>query len=228
MYGEPCRVLRCVRQGFLYLALERGLVIFCSAWHSHCSRGWVRIPEVTILRERQTPVQRKVITAMRACTFALLGLALLPCVLGCSFNDYYTFANTRKLLESNAPGITKVGFAPVIAVQETIVSPVTIYLDTANYTTDKDHVYLSYLGMQTVIASDMHGVYKALASLMILPVDSIWFPIAGTVDTIWAINTMEGKESDAPKQSGKSGAPRGRDVRTHDDPHGRKVLGRGW
>lgn len=61
-------------------------------------------------------------------------------------------------------------------------------MDAPGYSSEKDHVYLSYLGMQTLVASDMHGLYKFIATLMILPVDTVWFPVAGAVDTIYVIN----------------------------------------
>lgn len=107
---------------------------------------------------------------------------------GCSFDNYHTFSNTRKLLESDVPGITKIGFGPIVAVQEAQVTPVTIYLDATEYAERNQDVYHSYLGMQTLIDSPMHGVYKALASLVIIPVDSSRFPVAGTIDTLRVIN----------------------------------------
>ncbi len=64
----------------------------------------------------------------------------------------------------------------------------TSYMDAPKYSRDKDHIYLSYVGMQTIIHSNMHGLYKFMAALMILPVDTVWFPVAGAVDTIYVIN----------------------------------------
>lgn len=113
---------------------------------------------------------------------------LLVSVSGCAHGDYYTFANTRKLLESDALAITKIAFVVPLAISETVITPATSYMDAVEYSSEKDHVYLSYLGMQTLVNSEMHGLYKLMAGTVILPVDTLWFPVAGTVDTAYAIN----------------------------------------
>ncbi len=125
---------------------------------------------------------------MRFLSLATIGLLLFPAGFGCAHNGYYTFANTRKLMESNALGITKVVFSVPLAISETVITPATTYMDAPKYSSEREHVYLSYLGMQTLIDSKMHGLYKFMAALMILPVDTAWFPVAGAVDTISVIN----------------------------------------
>ncbi len=80
--------------------------------------------------------------------------------------------------------------------------------------------------MQTVIDSEMHGVYKTLASLVIVPVDSVWFPVAGAVDTIRVINK---EETELVTPSGPRGAtPPAPDALTYGDPQPEPTVGRGW
>ena len=125
---------------------------------------------------------------MRFLSLTTMGLLLFSAGFGCAHNGYYTFANTRKLMESNALGITKVFFSTPLAAAEAVSTPATIYMDAPKYSSEREQVYLSYLGMQTLIDSKMHGLYKFMAALMILPIDTAWFPVAGAVDTIYVIN----------------------------------------
>ncbi len=138
---------------------------------------------------------------MRFLFLTTIGLLLFAAGFGCAYNDHYTFANTRKLLESDAPGITKVAFAAPLAITDAVMTPATSYMDAPKYTSDKDHVYLSYLGMQTLVDSNMHGMYKFMAALMILPVDTVWFPVAGAVDTIYVINQPRAAKPEEEKQA---------------------------
>ncbi len=124
---------------------------------------------------------------MKILSLTTIGL-LLVAGFGCAYDGHYTFANTRKFLESDALGITKVAFAAPLAISDAVMTPATSYMDAPKYSRDKDHVYLSYVGMQTLIDSNMHGLCKFMAALMILPVDTAWFPVAGAVDTIYVIN----------------------------------------
>ena len=99
----------------------------------------------------------------RSAVAALLSLALLAP--GCAYKDQYTFAYTRKLMDSDAPGVTKVVFAPLIGVFECVYSPVSSYLDSTDYAAkQQEHVYLSYLGAQTLYCSNLHAAYKFFGS----------------------------------------------------------------
>ena len=133
---------------------------------------------------------------MRLFSRTTIGVLLFSAGFGCAHNGYYTFANTRKFMESNALAITKVVFSAPLTAVEAVSTPATIYMDAPKYSSEREHVYLSYLGMQTLTDSDMHGLYKFMAALMILPIDTAWFPVAGTVDTIYAINRPPPAEPD--------------------------------
>ena len=126
-------------------------------------------------------------------------LVLLGATVGCSYSGYHTFANTRKLLESDALSVTKVGFAPFVGASDMVASPLTTYMDAAENSLD-GNVYLSYLGMQTLIRAEMHPLYKLMAGIMIFPMDTAWFPVAGTVDTIRVLNGPGGVAEDEPAE----------------------------
>ena len=138
---------------------------------------------------------------MRFLFLTTIGFLLFAAGFGCAYDGHYTFANTRKFLESDAPGITKVAFSAPLAVSDAVMTPATSYMDAPKYSRDKDHLYLSYLGMQTLIDSNMHGMYKFMAALMILPVDTVWFPVAGVVDTIYVINQPPAAKPEEEKQA---------------------------
>ena len=142
---------------------------------------------------------------------AALGLALLLSS-GCAYDNYYSFANTRKLVDSDAPQVTKAVFAPMTLLFEGMYSPITAWMDAQNYAKDKEHekehVYLSYIGAKSLYDSDMHVMYKIAGSFMVLPIDTVWFPVAGVIDTVYALSDhdtdAEGpeKDADAPEQKG--------------------------
>ena len=129
----------------------------------------------------------------------LICLALLATTCGCTHTGYATFANTRKLLESEALGVTKVGFAPFVGAVDMVATPLTTYLDAAQAPRDEGHVYVSYLGMQTIVRAEMNPLYKLLAGFMILPVDTVWFPVGGTIDTIYAVNADAPEKEEIPE-----------------------------
>ncbi len=134
---------------------------------------------------------------MKFIIIALICVLLVASV-GCTYGRYYTFANSRKLMESNAPNVTKVCFVVFVLIAETLWSPVTVYIDSGDYMEDKDHVYLSYIGMQTLLGSDMPVFYKVMGSILTAPIDTVWFPVAGTIDTFYALSRDEsgGSEDD--------------------------------
>ena len=135
---------------------------------------------------------------MRFRTFAGLSLALLLCS-GCAYKNQYTFANTRKLIDSDAPMATKSFFAPLVCLGEGIWAPVAAYIDAKDYATGIDHVYLSYIGTRTLLDQDMNPIYKFVGGWFVAAVDTAWFPVAGTMDTFYALTRKETlpEESDA-------------------------------
>lgn len=124
------------------------------------------------------------------------GLALLVFLLaGCAnynpkYENYYTYAQTRKVVDSPTLPVYKTVFAPIIFIPETLASPVTAYMDSSIHPPESrdGHVYLSYIGLKTMSramddpsAGPIMGVALGLVTL----VDTIWFPVAGTMDTIY-------------------------------------------
>ena len=119
---------------------------------------------------------------MRLRTSAVLSLVLILSA-GCAYKNQYTFAATRKLLDSEIPTVTKAVFAPLVCLGEGIWAPVASYIDASNESEDVDHVYLSYIGTRTLIGQDLNPIYKFVGGLFVAVVDTVWFPIGGTMDT---------------------------------------------
>ncbi len=120
--------------------------------------------------------------------------AVFACVCaGCASVNYeekYTFGPTRKLMDSGAPGAAKKVFSPLVFIPDTISVPITAYRDAAAKPPEAKggHVYLSYIGTRTTMYSDLKPVYKWTGGVVIAIVDTLWFPVAGLVDTIYAVN----------------------------------------
>ena len=128
---------------------------------------------------------------LHRCVTLSLCIVLLSTTIGCAYRGTYTFANTRKLLESDALVVVKVSASPFVSSYDMVVAPITIYMDAAE-NTGEDYKPLSYLGLQTIVASDMHSLYKLMAGIMIFPVDTAMFPITGTLDTFHVLNSPAG------------------------------------
>ena len=144
-------------------------------------------------------------------TTAALSLVLLLSS-SCAYKNQYTFANTRKLLDSDAPTMTKAFFAPLVCLGEGVWAPVASYIDAKHNATDEDHVYLSYIGTRTLITQDMNPVYKFVGGLFVATVDTLWFPIGGTMDTYYVLTQSEpatepqtGPSTDPQTRPGQSG-----------------------
>jgi hypothetical protein len=110
---------------------------------------------------------------------------------GCaSYMDYYTYSSTRKFVDSGTPDVTKVVCSPLVFIPDTIGSPFALYKDAlAGHAPESKggHVYLSYIGLRTLLASDMTSVYQWVGGTMVCITDTLWFPIAGIADTIYAV-----------------------------------------
>ena len=115
-------------------------------------------------------------------------------LLGCqTYDGNYSFANFRTLVHSDAPLPAKIAGAPFLLIPETLLSPVTAYLDAADHPPSTNgHVHWSYLGTRTLMYADMHDVTKLFGVLLTAAVDTIWFPITGTVDIIHSLGSGEG------------------------------------
>ncbi len=127
---------------------------------------------------------------MRLGTTAVLSLVLVLSS-GCAYKNQYTFANTRKLLDSDAPTMTKAVFAPLVCLGEGVWAPVASYIDAKHNARDENHVYLSYIGTRTLITQDMNPIYKFVGGLFVAFVDTLWFPVGGTLDTYYVLTQSE-------------------------------------
>ncbi len=127
---------------------------------------------------------------MRLGTTAVLSLVLVLSS-GCAYKNQYTFANTRKLLDSDAPTMTKAVFAPLVCLGEGVWAPVASYIDAKHNARDENHVYLSYIGTRTLITQDMNPIYKFVGGLFVATVDTVWFPVGGTMDTYYVLTQSE-------------------------------------
>ncbi|MHC4516043.1 MAG: hypothetical protein ACYS5W_20425, partial [Planctomycetota bacterium] len=83
-------------------------------------------------------------------------------------------------------------FAPLVCLGEGIWAPAAAYIDARNNAREVHHVYLSYIGTRTLFDQDMNVFYKILGSVFVASVDTIWFPIGGTMDTFYALTRSEG------------------------------------
>ena len=130
---------------------------------------------------------------------AIAGMWLLL-VCGCAsynpkYESYCTYANTRKLVDVDQYPAYKIAWAPLMFIPETIASPVTCYIDAANNPpVSKDqHVYLTYVGFRTIrnaMALNDNKVRKPVMCValgLIAVVDTVWFPVAGLIDTTWIV-----------------------------------------
>lgn len=141
---------------------------------------------------------------MKACRGRHLLVACVAVALsGCAnynpkYNGYYSFAQTRKIVDSKTYPVFKMVFAPLIFIPETVASPVTAYMDSAQHPPESDdgHVYLSYVGFRTMRnaqeTSAAHGTLFVAQSLVTI-VDTLWFPVAGVMDTAY-IMTLDNPE----------------------------------
>jgi hypothetical protein len=111
---------------------------------------------------------------------------------GCAYKNQYTFSATRKLLDSDAPTATKAVFAPLVCLGEGVWAPVASYIDAKRDAKDADHVYLSYIGTRTLIGQDLNPIFKFVGGIFVATVDTIWFPIGGTMDTYYALTQPTG------------------------------------
>ena len=114
-------------------------------------------------------------------------IALLAAVSsGCSYNDHFAFAGTRKLMDSEAPGITKAVFSPFTLVVDAAVSPVTCYVDAVN-PRPNTRLWASFCGTQHLAEAPVHEFptfYKYLSGVFVFPIDLALFPFTGAVDTV--------------------------------------------
>ena len=115
------------------------------------------------------------------------------------YRGYCTYAATRKLLEDeSAIVVTKAIGAPFLSIPETLYSPVTAYIDSSKHpprSKRDNHVYLSYIGLRTIKNSDLPTPYKAFSGAFSTIIDTMWFPIAATVDVIYSINRDPSKHN---------------------------------
>lgn len=117
-------------------------------------------------------------------------LVLLIAGPGCAaYQGNYSFATTRKFLNSDVPSVTKAAFSPLVIVVEWFASPVTAYMDAFHQAKQEEgHVYLSYIGVRTLSQSHrLDPPYKIFAGILVAPIDTLCFPIAGTIDTIYVL-----------------------------------------
>jgi len=136
---------------------------------------------------------------------------LLLLICGCAsynpkYQSYYTYAQTRKIVDTPTYPAFKVVWAPLMFVPETIVSPVTSYMDAANHPPESQdkHVYMTYVGYRTMrnamaLNDDKVGkpvMYVAWGFITL--VDTVWFPVAGLIDTTWIITRPSPEETFAP------------------------------
>lgn len=123
---------------------------------------------------------------------SLLALAACLATTGCSYKGAMTYGPTRKLLESDAPGATKVGMAPFLLITDSVLAPVTAYIDAGQGVGRKEsasgHVYWSFIGARTLINSDIDDPLKIPGVLFTFPVDLVWFPISGVADTAYVLS----------------------------------------
>jgi hypothetical protein len=109
---------------------------------------------------------------------------------GCATHlDYFAYSNTRKFMDSGAPGITKGVCAPLVFLPDTIGAPFACYKDALNHAPESKggHVYLSYVGFRTLMQSDLGTGYKWVGGTMVAITDTIWFPVSGLTDLIYAV-----------------------------------------
>jgi hypothetical protein len=109
---------------------------------------------------------------------------------GCAtYEGYTTYGSTRKLLNSKAPTVAKAAFSPIVFIPDTVVSPFTSYLDSVAHAPESSdsHVYLSYVGLRTMKRCNIDSPLMVLAGAMVMIVDTVWFPIAGSVDTVYVL-----------------------------------------
>ena len=109
---------------------------------------------------------------------------------GCATHlDYYTYSNTRKFLDSGVPGITKGVCSPLVFLPDTVGAPFALYKDALVHAPESKggHAYLSYIGFRTLIYSDLPTPYKWVGGVTSGFVDTLWFPVAGITDLIYAV-----------------------------------------
>ena len=92
-------------------------------------------------------------------------------------------------MDSGAPDITKVVCSPLVFIPDTIGAPFACYKDAVSHAPESKggHVYLSYVGLRTLQGSDLSSVYQWVGGTLVCITDTIWFPIAGLTDTIYAV-----------------------------------------
>jgi hypothetical protein len=133
----------------------------------------------------------------RRSQLAAVGLTL--CLGGCSaYGDSYSFANTRKLLDSNAPDVTRVVFAPFVGMFDALASPATTYADAARRAPEDEHLYLSFVGLRTLWASELSPAYAVMGTLLVGTVDLGWFAAAGICDVVYALFSDLEEPADRP------------------------------
>ena len=130
----------------------------------------------------------------------LVGLMLL-CVCGCgiynpNYETYWTYAQTRKIVDSPTYPVFKSVWAPLAFVPETAVSPVTVYVDAVKHPPRSmdQHVYLSYVGFRTMrnaMALNDDRVDKPVMLVawgLVTVMDTALFPLAGLIDVTWIVS----------------------------------------
>ena len=120
--------------------------------------------------------------------------ACLTVVPACqTYDGYYAYSNTRKVWNSESPAVVRVVGSFLLALPETLWSPVSLYVDASNRppTSDDGHTYWSYVGSRTLWDSTVHDVGMVAASLVMVPFETLWFPIGGIVDGVHVLVSGE-------------------------------------
>ena len=140
----------------------------------------------------------------------IAGLLLLM-VCGCAcynpqYETYCTYAQVRKIADSDTYPAFKVVWAPLMFVPDTCLIPVTAYVDAANHPpVSKDkHVYLSYVGFRTMrnayYGPKVNRGFMCVAQVFTAILDTAWFPVAGIIDTTWIVSRSNCDDIFSPKK----------------------------
>jgi hypothetical protein len=154
----------------------------------------------------------------RRLSILALSLSLL---VGCAYQGHYSFTGTRKLLDSDAPVATRIVFSPFVMVMDSLASPVTAYMDAASHAPEERHLYVSFVGLRELWGSDLGIGYAALGTLFVAPIDLAWFPVAGTIDTTYALTSEDPpprRTPTFPAEPHDDGSPTGRRSSPNADP----------
>ena len=129
----------------------------------------------------------------------LIAGTLLLLVCGCAcynpqYETYCSYAQARKVADSDTYPAFKVIWAPIMFVPDTIILPVTGYVDAVNHPPESQdkHVYLSYVGFRAMrnayYGPNVSRALMCVAQGFMIVVDTAWFPVAGLIDTTWIVS----------------------------------------